>query len=267
MRITGLALGTAVAAAATACSPCDGVIGCRVDPRLGLSGEFISRDYASAPAVPGVRVDVVSRSPDLLADSVASATTDDRGWWSVSMRARAVGTATVDVVVTPPAPDLPYRVTGLQFATSATRGAGAETGRWVPRLFISYLGKLVDKTTGAPVVGAHVTIVRRGGIAVATTSATDTAPTTDSQGQFLYDVKPAALGPLNLTLLVDRPGAPRATVNTTILPSYTWGPVYATAASTFVVDTAGNVTGPGVTAARAGAASNRAAGNGAAAPR
>lgn len=244
-----LVLGTSLAAAAagaTACSACDGVIGCHEAPRLGLSGEFVSRDVPSAPAVPGVRVDVVSRSPDVLLDSAASATTDDRGWWAVAMRARTVGTATVDVVVTPPAPDPAYRVTGLQFATSATRGAGAEAGRWVPRLFISYVGKLVDKATGTPIFGAHVTIVRRGGVAIAPTIVTDTAPKTDSTGTFLYDVKPAALAPLSLQFLIDRPGLPRATVNTTILPGYTWGPAYATPNSTFVVDSAGQVTGPGV---------------------
>ena len=123
--VATLAVPAAFAAAfgPTACSPCDGVIGCREAPRLGVSGEFVSRDVVTAPAVPGVRVDVVSRSPDVLLDSVASSTTDARGWWSVSMRARTVGTATVDIVVTPPAPDPSFRVTGLQYATSTTRVA------------------------------------------------------------------------------------------------------------------------------------------------
>ncbi len=237
---------------AAACSPCDGVLGCQGDPRLGLSGEFVTRDFPGGPPVPGVRVDVVSRSPDVLLDSVATATTDATGWWSVSLRARKAGFATVDVVVTPPAPDPPYRVTRLSYQVRVTRGTGSETGRWVPRPFISYIGLLLDEASGGPIVNAQVTVVRRRGVAVTATSATDTTPKTDGSGTFLYDVKPATLAPLYVDFLVDRPGLPRATIaNAVITPGYEWGPPHTYAATTFTIDSAGHVTGAGLASQRA----------------
>lgn len=246
--VTACAAGFA-AVGSVACSPCDGVAGCRVEPRLGLSGDFSTRDNLTARPIPGVRVDVVSRSPDLLVDSVATAESDAGGWWSVAMRARATGTATVDVVVTPPAPDRPYRVSGLQYAVTSLRGQGAETGRWVARPFVSYIGLLRDKGTGLPLIGARVTIIRRGGVGVTPTTATDTAPATDSSGTFLYDVKPDTIGAVYVDLFVDRPGSPRATIRNAVVPvGYEWGPPHPTAGSTFYVGADGSVTG-GQTAA------------------
>lgn len=244
--------------AAAACSPCDGVLGCEGEARLGLSGEFVTRDITGGPPVPGVRIDVVSRSPDVLVDSVGTATSNATGWWSVSMRARKVGAATVDIVVTPPAPDPPYRVTGLSYATRTGRGAGSETGRWVPRPFISYVGVLRDQASGGPIAGARVTIVRRGGVAIAATSATDTMPKTDNSGTFLYDVKPVTLAPLYVDFLVDRLGLPRATIaNATVTPGYEWGPPHAYAVTTFTIDSAGHVTSGGLAPQRSAVAARR----------
>ena len=252
MNASGRSLASAAAALAalaaaplaSSCSPCDGVVGCTEDPRLGLSGEFVERQNLTAPPIPGVRVNVVSRSPDLLVDSAATVTSDASGWWSVSLRARRTGTATVDVTVTPPAPYGPYQVTGLQYQVTATRGQGAEAGRWAPKPFVSYIGRLLDKATGGPIIGAKVTIVRRGGVAITRTIATDTAPKTDSSGTFLYDVTPAAVAPHYVDLFVDRPGLPRATVVNAVVPGeYAWGPPHPTAGSTFTIDSAGNVSG------------------------
>lgn len=253
-RAAAALVALAAAPFASNCSPCDGVVGCTEDPRLGLSGEFVDRQNLGAPPIPGVRVDVVSRSPDVLVDSAATVTSDASGWWAVSLRARRAGTATVDVTVRPPAPYGPYQVTGLQYPVTTTRGQGAEAGRWVSRPFVSYIGRLLDKATGRPIIGAKVTVVRRSGVAITRTIATDTAPTTDSAGTFLYDVTPAAVAPHYVDLLVDRPGLPRATVVDAVVPAeYLWGPPHPTAGSTFTIDSAGNVSGGATAAVRAAA--------------
>ena len=243
----------AVASGTAGCSPCDGVLGCTASPRLALSGEFATRDIPGGPPVPGVRVEVVSRSPAMLIDSVARATSDATGWWSVSMRARTAGYATVDVIVTPPAPDPPFRVSALEFPVTSVRGVGAETGRWVPRPFISYVGMLRDAATDAPIVGAQLTVARRGGVSVTPTSATDTTPKTDGSGQFVYDVKPATLAPLYVDFYVDRPGLPRAVIPAIVTPGYEWGPPHAYAVTTFTIDSAGHVSGAGIANTQRGA--------------
>lgn len=230
-----------VGAAATlgGCNPCDGVVGCEGSSRLGVGGQIVDRDIVGAPAVSGVRVEVVPTGGVPLDASSATATTDGTGWWQTSLRARATGDVVVTVTVTPPG-DKPYRVDGLVVRASSRRGDGNVLGRWVRRPYISYLGGLRDRATGGPVSGARVTVVRRGGIDVEPTSTTRTVSATDGNGYFLYDVRPLDFGPLIVDFVIERNGL-RTTVipNVAIYPAHEWGPPLPSAGATFVLDSVG----------------------------
>jgi hypothetical protein len=130
-------------------------------------------------------------------------------------------------------------------------------GRWVTRPHITYIGELRDRATGAPIAGATVTFVRRGGVEVSATPRTQLTQTTTGIGYFTIDLTPAAYGPVIADLVIERPGfAPVTIADVSILPSYEWNPPLATAASSFtlglafeylvtVVDRGTGVTGPG----------------------
>ncbi len=217
----------------TACNACDGVVGCSVPNRLGVSGQIVDRQASGTP-VSGVRIDVIRTGGGALDADSASATTDGQGWWQVSFGARDAAPVTVDVVVTPAPPAKPYRVTGLQFTPSTVRGEGSVLGRWVTEPFISYIGELRDRQTGEPIAGARVTYVRRGGIDVQPTPSTTVVQTTTSIGYFFLDLKPAAFAPLVADFIVERPGVKVDTIqNVSIMPGHEWGPPLATAASSF----------------------------------
>jgi hypothetical protein len=248
--------------ALAACSPCDGVVGCRQPARLSVGGQIVDRDAGGAP-VAGVRVTVARAGAAATAGARATAVTDGQGWWQVALPApeaadEAAGEAVaVDVTVTPPAPLAEYRVTGVALRGSTRRGDGQVLGRWVTRPHITYIGELRDRATGAPIAGATVTFVRRGGVEVSATPRTQLTQTTTGIGYFTIDLTPAAYGPVIADLVIERPGfAPVTIADVSILPSYEWNPPLATAASSFtlglafeylvtVVDRGTGVTGPG----------------------
>ncbi len=256
-RLSAVANALAVAGGAFViggCGPCDGVIGCNRNPRLDISGQFIDRDAPGTPPLGGVRVEVIRISGVGLSAPSVVGVSDATGWWSVSIGAGAPNAfVNVDLLVTPPAPNAPYRVRAVQFATTSTYGAGAQVGRWVAHPYITYVGLLLDAASGRPIANANVTIVPRGGVAITPTPATKMSSLTDESGQFVYDVRPADLQPLFVDFYVDRPGLPRAVVtNAQLDPSYEDTPPRAFAASTFTIDSAGRVSG-GLTQSRAAA--------------
>jgi hypothetical protein len=225
------------AAAAAACDPCDGVVACRQEARVSVGGQIVDRAASGAP-VQGVRVEVVRTGGADLAAGTGAATTDAQGWWHVSLPAAAADQAgegvTVDVVVAPPPPLRPYRVNGVALRTSRTRGDGQVLGRWVSRPFITYIGELRDRVSGAPIAGASVTWARRGGIEVEPTPQTRVTQTTTSIGYFTIDLRPLEYGPLFVDLVVERSGQPPATIRgVRIDPGYEWNPPLASAGSSF----------------------------------
>lgn len=250
--------GLAVAlGAATACDPCAGVVSCEQDARLGVSGQIVDRgtptdadrDELSGAGIPplrpsnGVRVEVTRvGGVDLEAES-ASATSDAAGWWQVSLPARAEGDVVVDVAVTPPG-GTPYHVRGLTLHASRVRGGGNVLGRWTREPFLTQVGELYDADTGAPIEGARVTAVRRGGVAVEPTANTRTPMVSIGGGRFVYDVRPLADGPLVLDFTVERDGLPPATVSgVTVTTQYEWLPPNVNGGLIFRLDRAGNRVG------------------------
>lgn len=218
------------------CGPCDGVVGCQASPRVSVSGQIVDRSAFGTP-VKGVRVEVARTGGTELATMSGTATTDAQGWWNVSLPAPGGDGGdgvTVDVTVTPPPPLKPYRVGGIALRTSRTRGDGQVLGRWVSRPFITYIGELRDRVSGAPIAGARITWVRRGGVEVQTTPLTQVTQTTTGIGYFTIDLVPAEFAPLFVDLIVEREGLPTDTVrDVRIDPGYEWNPPLATAASSF----------------------------------
>lgn len=239
-RGAGAAVMTACGAAAgvsllAACDPCDGVVGCTGDPRVSVGGQIVDRAAGGAP-VRGARVTVAQSGGAELGASSASAETDGQGWWHVELPARAAEGAavTVDVTVAAPGVAKPYTVTGQTLQVSTHRGQGQVLGRWVTRPYISYIGELRDRQTNAPIAGATVTFVRRGGITFEPTPATQLTQTTSGIGYFLIDVAPSDFAPLIGDLVVQRDGQATVTLrNISIMPGHEWGPPLATAASSF----------------------------------
>ncbi len=254
-RVAAAALAAALGAAApllAACDPCAGVASCQQSPRLGVSGQIVDRgnpteaERLAGVAVPppapsrGVRVEVVRTDGVEVDVPGAVATTDDNGWWAVSIPARDEGGVTVDVVVTPPG-GLGYRVRGVNLRTSRKRGDGNVLGRWTREPYLTLLGEVFTAPEMARVEGARVTAVRRGGIEVAPTPNTRSTMVTVGGGRFLFDVRPLADGPLVLDFVVERDGLPPATVRgVTLFPQYEWLPPNVSGDLIFRLDAAGN---------------------------
>lgn len=234
-RLLGLAALPAAAAVVVACDPCNGVLGCTVAARVGVSGQIVDRQSGGAP-VSGVRVEVV-RTGGVETDAPsATTTTDGQGTWEVSLGAHSAGVVDVDVVVTPAAPGMPYRVRGLQLNATTTRGQGNVVGRWAAQPYISYIGTLRDRVTGQPIAGATVTYSRAGGIEVDTTIATLRTQQTSGLGYFFLDLRPRDFAPLYANFVVTRPGYDTLRIhNVAIMPGYEWGPPIATAGAEFRV--------------------------------
>lgn len=216
-----------------ACDPCTGVLGCTGSARLGVSGQIVDRQALGAP-VAGVQVQVI-RTDGVETDSPsATATTDGQGTWEVSMPAHASGPVTVDIVVTPALPGMPYRVRGLQLTASDMRGQGNVVGRWAAQPFISYIGTLRDRVTGAPIEGATVTYARAGGIEVDTTIVTRRSQLTTSLGYFFIDLRPRDFAPLYADFTVTRPGQDTVRIHrAAITPGYLWEPPVASSGAEF----------------------------------
>lgn len=242
---------------ASACDPCAGVASCSEDPRLGVSGQIVDRgeptdadrDPLSGAGIPqakpvgGVRVEVIPTAGVTINAGEAVSTTDEAGWWQVSMPAVQEGGVTVDVVVTPPN-GAGYRVRGLNLLTSRTRGKGNVLGRWTRNPFLTLVGEVYDAASGARVDGARVTAVRREGIGIEPTANTRTPMVTFGGGRFLYDMRPLADGPLVLDFAVDRDGLPTAVVRgLTVYPKHEWLPPNVDGDLVFVLDSSGHRVG------------------------
>lgn len=233
--VVGAAAYVTAGFALAACNPCDGVVGCSQDARVSVGGQIVDRAAYGAP-VAGVRVTVDRVGGAELGAESASSSTDAQGWWHVELPARAAAGegVSVDVTVAPPAPLKPYRVSGLTLRTSTRLGDGQVFGRWVTKPYITYIGEIRDRATGAPVSGATVTFVRRGGIDVAATPLTQVTQPTTGIGYFTLDLVPSDFAPLVADFVVERPGYATTTIHSvSIMPGYEWGPPLATAASAF----------------------------------
>ena len=254
VRRWGVAAGAVLCAPVglTACDPCAGVVACRQAPRLGVGGQIVDRGEASgvpspsstavslAVPSPGVRVQVVPTGGVALDEAPAAVTTDGTGWWQVSVAARDTGTAVVDVLVTPPG-GVAYSVRGVQLQVSRGRGRGNVLGRWTREPYISAVGEVFERETGAPVAGARVVAVRRGGVAIAPTVNTRSPMVTVDGGRFHFDVRPLGDGPLVADFVIERDGFPSATVrNVTVAAQYEWLPPNVNGDLIFRIDAAGN---------------------------
>lgn len=252
------AVSAVVAAAAVAgCDPCAGVASCDQAPRLGVSGQIVDRgnptdadrEALSGAGIPplrparGVRVEVTGVGGGELDAPSAASTTDASGWWQVSLPARAEGPVVVDVSVRPPG-GTPYQVRGLELRASRARGDGTVLGRWTREPFLTQVGEIYDAATGAPVEGALVTAVRRGGVAVEPTANTRVPMVTVGGGRFVYDVRPLGDGVLLLDFTVERPGLPAAIVRDVLVSTqYEWLPPNVNGTLIFRLDSAGRRVG------------------------
>lgn len=222
----------------TACDPCAGVVGCSGNPRVGLSGMIVDRgdptnadrdpiSGANIPPLrpaPGVRVEVTWLTGVPVTTTTATATTDADGWWKVDLPATDEGEVAVDVRVSAPG-GVPYRVQGLVVKASRTRGAGNVVGRWTREPFLTQVGELYDASTGAPITGARITAVPRGGVGVAAIGSTEVPMVSFDGGRFIYSVRPLADGVVVLDLRVERDGrAPVTIPGVRLRTQYEWLP-------------------------------------------
>lgn len=223
-RATVLALAVAASVGAVACEPCNGVVGCSSPGQVSAGGQLVDRQETGRP-VSGARVTVVRTGGVELFPESLSARTDGEGWWQLRFETREEGEAIVDVAVAPPAPRPPYRVSGVRLRTSRERGVGEVLGRWVAEPHITYIAELRDRATDAPIPGATVTFVRRGGIEVEPTPRTQVTQSTSGIGYFTLDLRPRAYGPLVADFVVEREGQPPARIpNVVIFPQHLYGP-------------------------------------------
>lgn len=229
------ALGAALLA--TACDPCTGVVGCSVDPRIGVSGQIVERgDPSNADGAPlsgdgiplarpvrGVRVEVIPTA-GAATPGPAVATTDGNGWWQVSIPGTQDGPATVDVVVSAPG-SASYRVRDVAVRSSRRRGDGTVLGRWTSRLYLSKLGEVIDWPSGFRREGTRVHAIRTGGGRIEATRNTTDPMITYGGGRFLLDVRPLDAEPVVFDFVIERDGLPTATLrDVRVAPLWEWLP-------------------------------------------
>ena len=159
---TMLAVGVALVALLTGCDPCSGVLSCAPGPYLAIDGRMV--EPAHGFSLPGVRIDVVRTGGIELGVDSLSTVSDEDGMWRVELSPRDVGTAFVDIEVTPPdAP--PYRLHDVALVTRDHRGDANFNERWVTYLSIPAYGEFYVNGGGDErAAGARVQFRRTGGI-------------------------------------------------------------------------------------------------------
>jgi len=188
-----------------ACDRCAGILSCTDGPRLSVGGQLIER--ATGAMVSGAAIDFVRTGGVALVSDSVRATTDAYGHFQLAVEAGESGDVVGDLVVRARDPWTPYRARGLRFSTSEVRGEGHTLGRIVVDPYIEFIGVLSDRRNRQPLVGARLTILRTGGVAV---SAPDSVEMTlDGDGRFHYDVKAVEPGEMIADLVVASPSLPR----------------------------------------------------------
>ncbi len=199
-------LGLLVGASVEGCDRCAGVLGCVGEPRLSLDGQLIVRETGAG--VSGASLAFVRTGGVPLLDDSVTATTDREGRFQLAVGASALGTVLGDLVVRPPAPWHPYRVSGVAFPTSDLRGQGQILGELVVSPYVEFLGALSNRSAGGPLAGARVTIVRTGGVGLVGPDSFDI--TANSDGVFYFNVEAQNPGDLIADMIVQSPALPRA---------------------------------------------------------
>lgn len=205
MRITSLALLACAAVAAQGCGRCEGILGCTSAPRVSVDGQFVV--HATRAGVPGVAVDFIRTGGVALASDSVRAVTDADGFFNLAVNALQGGAVTGDLSVHPPAPWLPYRVSGQTFETSDVRGAGTLLTRWVVDPYIQFAVELYRRDGHVPLTGAQVTIVRTGGVQIAPDSFVTTV---DSNARIYFPAQAQAPGTALASVTVSSPLLPHA---------------------------------------------------------
>ncbi len=199
------ALALALGVGSQGCDRCAGILGCMEQPRLSLDGQLIVRETGAA--VPGAQLTFVRTGGiQLIGDSVA-VTTDGEGRFQLAAGAAGMGTVVGDLVVRPPAPWHPYRVSGLSFPTSNVRGQGQILGQLVVVPYIAFLGAVYNRTGGGALAGAKVTIVRTGGVGLVSADSFDI--TANDGGVFYFSTDAQNPGVLIADMIVQSPALPR----------------------------------------------------------
>lgn len=204
-RIAAAFLALTLGLGIEACERCAGILGCTSNPRISFGGQLIVRE-TGAP-VRGVALDFVRTGGVSLASDSIRTTTDTYGHFQLAVEASDVGEVVGDLVVRASAPWSPYRARNLRFRTSESRGEGQLLGRLVVDPYVEFIGVLFDRRDGRPLAGAHLTILRTGGVAV---SAPDSVEfTADNDGRFYYETRAAEPGWMTADLVVRAPSLPR----------------------------------------------------------
>lgn len=129
------------------CDPCSGVLGCSASndsPYLAADGQIV--DAGTGVGVDGIRVDVIRRSGVVVAQDSLSVVTANGGHWRVEFTTQSSGSLEADAVVSAPG-GVPYRVRGVQLATSRRGGEGNLIPRWVERPYFGNAAELFVRGT------------------------------------------------------------------------------------------------------------------------
>jgi len=153
--------GLALLAALIGCDPCSGVLSCAPGPYLAVDGQMVEPEHGGS--LPGVRIDVLRSGGIELDQDSLSAVSDEQGLWHIELVPREVGTALVDIIVTPV--DSPaYRLRGVPLVTHDHRGDANLNERWVPYLSIYAYGEFFFAGGDTRAVAAKVQFRRAGGV-------------------------------------------------------------------------------------------------------
>lgn len=217
LRHLAIAVAASLAALAGACSPCAGIVGCADDaPHVSASGILVR--HADGKPVAGATVRLEPTSGVHVTGTLV-ATTDAAGAFDLVAPTDAAGDVVADLVVTPPPPSVPYRVSGVRLVATTRRGEGTILGRLLADPYIFFIGELHDRRSGQPLGGATVYVVPHAGSPLGRDTI---ATSTDGSGRFIVLPGVSVTTDVVVDLLVFAPGVASGTV----VPNVRLTPIY-----------------------------------------
>ena len=151
-----------------ACDPCTGPGSC-VAPQVryeGILTQGIGLGREGPPAA-GVQVKFVPTGGIELREDTLFGTSDGEGRFTIEGDAEGTGVVTGDLIIYPPQPIAPVRVSGVRMTTSRGVGDLRRLGEWrIPFPYLAYQFHLYYRANGEPARGIEVEFRRTGGIPI-----------------------------------------------------------------------------------------------------
>lgn len=199
----GLALAAGCTVLTTGCNECSGTPSCRGAPQISYSGQFVER--RSGNPVGGVSVSFERRAGVELNGAAPRGSSDAEGFFAIRASALEQGSVVGDLQVIPPPPYARFTIPGIEISTSDLRGDGYNAGRLVVDPYVFMIGRVYDRKTRAPLVGARVLVRVPSGVLENDSAAFES----DVGGQISWEPRLLVTDTIRAAFELNVSGAPR----------------------------------------------------------